>query len=266
MLLILRFFAKNGPFFTWLVLSIFCIILLCHTNPYHRSVWFGGANVVCGGVYSISDGVTGYLGLRETNRELLERLSCLEEENLKLRAELQGVLDVDSALHSQYPYDFVVAHVINNSITQAENYLVLNRGESDSIKVGMGVADQNGVIGLISKVSGSFAQVISVLNPRLQLSACLRSSDAAGSLIWDGESPLFARLEDLPRNVPFTIGDTVVTSGYGTSFPRGILIGRIVEEAPSKDNNFLSFKVELFTQFDRVKDVYVIQNNQPCPF
>ena len=266
MLLILRFFTKNGPFFTWLVLAIFSIALLCQTNPYHRSVWFGSANVVSGGVCSVVDGVTGYFNLRNTNQELMVRMAQLEEENLKLRTEVQGWMDCDSVLHSEKPYSFVVAHVVNNTITQSENYLVLNRGEQDSIKVGMGVANQKGVVGLVSKVSKHYAQVISVLNPKLQLSVCLQREQSAGTLLWDGESPMYARMEDLPRNVVYEIGDTVVTSGYGVSFPRGIPVGRISELISSNNHNFLSFRVELFTHFDRINDVYIIQNNQPCPF
>ena len=78
---------------------------------------------------------------------------------------------------------------------------------------------------------------------------------------------MYARLEDLPRNVVYEVGDTVVTSGYGVSFPRGVPVGRISELiSSSNNNNFLSFRVELFTHFDRVNDVYIIQNNQPCPF
>lgn len=266
MLLILRFFTKNGPFFTWLVLAIISIVLLCQSDPYHRSVWFGGANVVSGGVFTVSDGISGYFNLRTVNQELLDRLAMVEEENCKLKAELRLMADVDSVLHSSRPYKYQIAHVVNNSITQAENYLILDKGDSDSIHVGMAVADQNGVIGLVSKVSSHFSQVISVLNPKLQLSACLKNSDAAGSLVWTGESPLLARLENLPRNVPYEIGDTVITSGLGGSFPRGILVGKIVEVSPSKNNNFLSFQIELFTHFDRINDVYVIQNTQPCPF
>jgi rod shape-determining protein MreC len=131
----------------------------------------------------------------------------------------------------------------------------------------MAVANQRGVVGLVSKVSKHYAQVISVLNPKLQLSVCLQHEQSAGTLIWDGESPMYARLEDLPRNVVYEVGDTVVTSGYGVSFPRGVPVGRISELiSSSNNNNFLSFRVELFTHFDRVNDVYIIQNNQPCPF
>lgn len=264
--LILRFFAKNGPFFTWLVLAIISILLLCQTNPYHRSIWFGGANIVSGGVHSISDGISGYFGLRQVNGELLEQMAKIEEENLRLRMEIQKISDEATILNSELPYSFVVAHVVDNSITRAENYLILNKGQADGIAVGMAVADQNGAIGQVSKVGSHFSQVISILNPKFSLSSCIQSSEAAGSVTWDGDNSSYAYLNDVPRNVPFQIGDTVITSGYGGSFPRGIMVGTIVESSPAQDNNFLTFKVALSVHFERINDVFVIKNNEPCPF
>ncbi len=264
--LILRFFAKNGPFFTWLVLVILSILLLCHTNPYQRSVWFGGANIVSGGVHTLSDGISGYFGLRQVNSELLGQMALLEEENYRLRQELQALADVDSVLHASKPYQFVVAHVIDNSITQAENYLILNKGSEDGISVGMAVADQNGAIGQVSKVSSHFAQVISILNPKFSLSSCIQNDQSAGSVTWDGDSPDYVQLNDVPRNVQFQIGDTVITSGYGGSFPRGVPVGTVVESSPAQNNNFLTFKVKLTSHFGRINDVFVIINNEPCQF
>lgn len=263
---ILRFFAKNGPFFTWLVLAILSIILLCQTNPYHRSIWFSGANFVSGGVYEVVDGCSGYFGLRTINGELMTKLAEVEEENQSLRQELQNLTDINRVLESPRPYTYRVARVINSTITQAENYLILNIGEKDSVKVGMAVIDHNGVVGKIAKVSGHFSQVISLLNAKLQISACLADSESAGTLIWDGQSPLFARINDLPRNVDVSIGDTVITTGFGGSFPRGVPVGVIDSPLETSDNNFLSFKVKLFTHFDRINEVQVIQNNEPCPF
>ena len=214
----------------------------------------------------MSDGMTGYFNLRANNNELMARLAVLEEENLKLRESLQSLSDVDSVLHSSFPYKFIVAHVVNNTITQVENYLVINKGARDSIAVGMGVVNQNGIVGMVSNVSDHYAQVISLLHPKSQVSACLLTEQSAGSLVWPGDNPQYAQLNDLPRNVVYELGDTVVTSGYGSSFPRGIPIGKIVAVAPSENNNFMNFKVELFTRFDRVNDVHVIQNNLPCPY
>lgn len=258
---LIRFFAKNSPFFTWLFLVIISIVLLCQTNPYHRSVWFGSANVLIGSIYDAHSNVTGYFGLREINEDLLARTGELEAENLLLRQQLQTyrdqmALEADSAKQ----YDYMIAHVVGNSITQAENYITLDKGSRHGVQQDQGVADHNGVIGIVSKVSENYSLVISVLNPKLRLSVMIKNTESMGSLVWDGANSRYALLEDLPRNVKYESGDTIVTTGFTSSFPKNVLVGRVVD---TYDNggSFLTLKVELFTDFDRLNDVHVVINH-----
>lgn len=259
---LIHFFAKNSPFFTWLLLAILSIVLLCQTNPYHRSIWFGSANAVVGSVYDVQSNVTGYFGLRAINEDLLARTGELEAENLRLQQVLkayedQMALDTDSAKQ----YEYMIAHVVGNSITQAENYITLDKGSRQGMRPNMGVADQNGVIGIISKVSDNYSLVISVLNPKLRLSVMIRNTESMGSLVWDGIDSRFALLEDLPRNVSFNLGDTIVTTGFTTSFPKDVPVGRVTDSY-DKGGSFLTLKVELFSDFNRLNDVHVIVNER----
>lgn len=259
---LIHFFAKNSPFFTWLVLAILSIVLLCQTNPYHRSVWFGSANAVAGGVYDLQSNVTGYFNLRAINEDLLIRTGQLEAENLRLQQQLQGYQDqIATVSDTAKQYDYTIAHVVGNTITQAENYITLDKGSRQGLRQDYGVADQNGVIGIISKVSENYSLVISVLNPKLRLSVMIKNTESMGSLVWDGVDPRYALLEDLPRNVKFETGDTIVTTGFTTSFPKNVPVGRV---SKSFDNggNFLTLKVELFSDFDRLNDVHVIINHK----
>lgn len=259
---LIHFFAKNSPFFTWLLLAILSIVLLFQTNPYHRSVWFGSANAVVGSVYDFQSNVTGYFGLREINEDLLIRTGQLEAENLRLRQQLQAISDEQYiASDTAKIYDYMIAHVVGNSITQAENYITLDKGSRHGIRQDLGVADHNGVIGIVSKVSDNYSLVISVLNPKLRLSVMIKNTESMGSLVWDGTDSRYALLEDLPRNVKFETGDTIVTTGFTSSFPKNVPVGRVTQ---SFDNggNFLTLKVELFSDFDRLNDVHVIINHQ----
>lgn len=257
---LLNFFAKNSPFFSWLLLAILSIVLLCQNNPYHRSVWFGSANVVVGSIYDFQSSVTGYIGLREINEDLLDRTGQLEAENLFLRQQLQQYEDQEKHLAdtiSQYRY--MMAHVVGNTITQAENYITLDKGSLDGVVQDLGVADQNGIVGIVSKVSEHYSLVISVLNPKLRLSVMLKNTESFGSLVWDGADYRYAYLEDLPRSVKFELGDTIVTTGYTTSFPKNVLVGRVAESQDT-GGSFLRLRVELFTDFNRINDVHVILN------
>lgn len=259
---LIRFFSKNSPFFTWLFLAIISIVLLCQSNPYHRSVWFGSANAVAGSVYDFQSNVTGYFGLREINEDLLKRTGTLEAENLQLRQMLQAYEDQDTYRHesAQRQYNFMIAHVVDNSIVHTENYITLDKGSLDGIHQDLGVADQNGVIGIVAKVSEHYSLVLSVLNPKLRLSVKIKNSEAMGSLVWDGKDYRYANFEDLPRNVDFEVGDTIVTTGYTSTFPENVPVGRVAD-SNDRGGSFLTLKVELFADFNRLNDVHVIFDN-----
>ncbi len=257
---LLNFFAKNSPFFLWLFLAIISIVLLCQNNPYHRSVWFGSANAIVGSVYDFQSNVTGYIGLRDINEDLLNRTGQLEAENLYLRQQLMKYEDeVKHRSDTVTQYEYMMAHVVSNSIMQAENYITLDKGALDGMQQDLGVADQNGVIGIISKVSDHYSLVISLLNPKLRLSVMIKNNESFGSLVWDGSDHRYAILEDLPRSVKFELGDTIVTTGYTTSFPKNVPVGRVAESF-DKGGSFLELRIELFADFNRLNDVHVIKN------
>ena len=260
---LIRFITKNSPWFTWLFLAILSIVLLCQTNPYHRSIWFGSANFITANIYDAQSSVTSYFGLRQANDEMLETMGLLQAENQSLRQQLQAFQDqdfhrLDSAKHQ---YRYLIAHVVGNSINQAENYITLDKGVADGVHQDLGVTDQNGVIGIVAKVSQHYSLVLSVLNPKLRLSVMLKNTEAFGSLVWDGKDSRYAIFEDLPRNVDYSNGDTVVTTGYTSSFPKNIPVGRIVDTFDG-GGSFLTLHVELFSNFNRLNAVHVIFNEE----
>jgi rod shape-determining protein MreC len=57
------------------------------------------------------------------------------------------------------------------------------------------------------------------------------------------------------------VGDLVVTSGYSSIFPEGILIGTVEEVEKDKGESFFRIKVRLSVDFKDLSYVEVISNN-----
>ena len=261
MLNLIRFFFRNGPFFVWLILTIVSFILLVQHNPYQRSVWMGSANYISGSFYKASDNVSSYFGLRQINSEQLSHIAELENEVLRLKHLVRNYEDFQSLITDTVSnYSYTIAHVVANSTNKVENFLTLDKGYEDGIRQDQGVADHNGVVGIVSKVSAHYALVISLLNPNLRLSVSLKNEESYGSLWWDGNDPRYALLEDLPRTVQFEKGDTVVTTSYSSSFPAGVPVGMVEESFETDNNNFLTLRIRLFADFRSIQDVHVIDN------
>mgnify|MGYP001027879575 CR=1 FL=1 len=249
-----------------MLLAIYVIIscaLLFQSNPYQHSLYLTSANAVSAGVYRMANGVTSYFNLRDINEDLQRRNADLEIELLNLKARLKDYQEqeymnsvpVDSSLSR---YHFIIAHVINNSVSRSHNYITIEKGALDGVRPDMGVVDQNGIVGKVNIVGPHSSRVISLLNNNLRISCKVKGSQQVGSLVWDGKDYRVALLEELPRHATFHKGDTIITSGYSTSFPEGVPVGIISGEMKDYDDNFYTLKVKLFTDFSALSTVRVV--------
>lgn len=262
---LLDFFVKHSAWFVLMLYLILSCALLVRNNPYQQSVYLTSANAVCATVYEGISSVTDYFHLKGINDDLQERNALLEMELVDLRAQVNDLkMQLPDTLKSQpvlQHFDFVVAHVISNSIAQTNNYITINRGEADGIKPEMGVVDQTGVVGIVNVVGKHSARIISLLNPDIRLSCKLRDSEYFGSMVWEGGDSRYAILEELPKHLTYQVGDTVVTSGFSTVFPEGIIVGTVEGRARNLSDSFVSLKVRLTTNFSQLSTVRVITND-----
>lgn len=262
---LISFLINHSPIFVYAFYLVICFVLLFKFNPYQQSVFFSSANEMAGRFYIMTSGITGYFGLQEINRDLQRQNGNLEMELIRLRDEVSrlsgdSLLVRTSADSSLSRYDFQIAQVINNSVFKTHNYITLNKGRKDGIHSEMGVIDQNGIVGIVNVVSDHYAVAISLLNPKLRLSCKVKGSNYFGSLVWDGKDPRFAVLEELPRHVKFVKGDTIVTSGYSSVFPEGLMVGTVDGFSKQRNDNFYALTVKLSTDFFRLNDVRILDD------
>lgn len=263
---LIAFFRLHSKWFVFAFYAVVSCMLLVSNNPYQQHVYLTSANAVASGVYGSGYEITSYFNLRDINNDLNARNAALQSEVVNLHERLDRLQEahytdtmrVDSTMSH---FSFVVAHVINNSISRPFNYLTINRGSDDGIKTELGVIDQNGVVGIVSNVGAHNSRVISLLNPNFRLSCRVKGSNGFGSLVWPGGDPSVALLEELPRHTVYKVGDTIVTSGYSAVFPAGIPVGKIIGNKGSRKDNFFTLRVKLFADFSTLSTVQVVINN-----
>ncbi len=261
------FFRKNSKWFVFAIFVIISCTLLFNSNPYHRHLYLTSAGRAVSSVYKSGSMLSSYLNLRSINEDLNRRNAELQAEiaaqNEKIEALKEAgytdTLVVDSGVRH---FDFIVAHVINNSIARPFNYITINKGTRAGVRPELGVIDQNGVVGIVSNVGPGSARVISLLNPNFRLSCKIKRSDYFGSLVWDGRDPREALLEELPRHTVFKTGDTIVTSGYSAVFPEGLPVGVIMPDNSEHNENFFTLRVRLLADFTTLGNVQVVVNNR----
>lgn len=262
---LLRFLARNYFFILFLVLEVFSLSLVVNYNNFQRVKFFNSSNSVVAGIYERSNKISNFFRLQQTNAELAAENASLRNE---LAKRLQTVypdsmrFQRDSVMLADPQYEYIPAKVVNNSVIKQFNYITINRGIRDGVKVDMGIIGPGGVVGIITSVSENYATGPTVLNKRWKVSAKIKNSNYFGSLAWDGVSMNYANLNEIPFHVRMQVGDTVVTSGYSGVFPEGIPVGVIEKFDHATGHNFYDVRVKLLTSFPNLSFVEVVKNNQ----
>lgn len=175
-----------------------------------------------------------YEALAAENEKLKEDLSKMEDdarradsmsrENEQLRAAL-GLKE------SNPTWKMVDSYVISRSSQDWSSAFTIDRGSSAGIKEGMVAITANGeVVGLVSEVGKNYAEVKTLLDSSLEISATISSSGYNGMVqggYASGQDGLL-RMNYLPSAAVIRNNDQVVTSG-STVYPRNLIVGYVVD-------------------------------------
>lgn len=264
---LLDFLSRHNHWFVFVILEVISFVLLFHYNSYQGSVWFSSANAVSGKVYEWNSAVGQYFSLTEVNRQLTERNLYLEREVAQLSEQITKTTK-DSTLVERMQktvmqgFETIPAKVVSSSLDKANNLLTINKGEADGVKKDMGVVCGTGVVGIVYLTSAHYSVVIPVLSQQSNISCSIKGRGYFGYLHWTGGSPEYAYIDDIPRHAHFKLGDYIVTSGYSSVFPSGIIVGRIKHVYNSENGMSYRLKITLSTDFTRLRDVCVINDRE----
>lgn len=258
---ILLFLFRIRAFLLFVLLEAIAVWMIASNNSQQGSAFFNSSNRLVGSILDTQSDVVEYFSLASVNKSLVDKNAELLMELEKFRQPSDSVfIALDSALASSF--QFKGAKVINNSLKLTQNHLTISKGSNHGIKPGMGVFNEEGVIGRVKSVSKNYSSIISLLHTELLISSKIQSNDVFGSTKWDGKDSKIAKLLYVPRHVVVKAGDKVVTSGYNAVFPEGIPIGTVTEVKPGTETNYLDITIELATDFSRISYVYLVENTQ----
>ena len=194
--------------------------------------------------------------LRRENTELRLRAATMDElarENAELRRNL--------AWQKTNPGKYKLARVIARDPSNWWRTIQINLGARDGIQANMPVRTIEGLIGKVSSVGATRSQVLLLGDPDLRVSALVQESRETGILFSRTASPLDNNMVDLTylaRMPAAKPGNVVVTSGDGGLFPRGIVIGQVVDLRPSENGLSTEARVKLAAKMTSLEEVWVM--------
>ena len=255
---LLAFLSKYNHWLLFVFLEVVSMVLLFRFNSYQGSVYFTAANAVSGQVLEWNSGVEKFLYQSELNEQLTKRNVQLELQNRQLMAMLnkrEAPIPKDVA-----GYKVISAKVVSNSLGKRDNFIVIDKGSADGVRRDMGVTSGTGIVGTVYLTSAHHSLVIPVLNSRSNISVAINKRGYFGYLQWSGGDSRTADVNDVPRHAHFRLYDKVVTSGYSSVFPPGVMVGKILHVYNSADGLSYRLEVELSTDFGLLRDVCVIDD------
>lgn len=260
---LLDFLNRYSYWLLFIVLEAISLLLLFRFNLYQGCVWFTSANTVSGKVLEWEAAALSYIELGTRNKALVRKNYMLERKVEALTSRLARVTH-DSTYteirQAELLKDFkaIDAEVINNSVSKRNNYLTINKGEADGVRPEMGVVCGTGIVGIVYLTSPHYSVVMPLLNSKSNVSCRLRGTDYFGYLGWEGQSPLYVSLWDIPRHARLKEGMAVETSGFSAVFPAGLFVGRVKRIENSEDGLSYKLRVNLGIDFARLRDVCVL--------
>jgi rod shape-determining protein MreC len=193
--------------------------------------------------------------LRRENQQLgLQALQAEEtaRENTRLR-QLAG-------WQKQQPWRLKLARMVLRDPANWWRTVEIDLGSRDGIHTNMPVLSMEGLVGRVSAVRLTRSQVVLVGDPNCRVSA-LVENEARDTGVIGASGPLDGTLVEmsyLSRNADLRPGQTVITSGLGGVFPKGIPIGRVVDSQPAEYGLNIMARVRLAANLSSLEEVWVL--------
>jgi rod shape-determining protein MreC len=202
-------------------------------------------------------------------RELLKQIDNLQRENQRLQTlQLQNaaVARENDQLRSlvgwqrQAPWKLKLANVVMRDPANWWRTVEIDLGSRDGLTSNLPVLTSDGLVGRVASVGLTRSQIVLLGDPNCKVSA-LVENPAHDVGILNASGPLdnsLAELTYLSGSAVLKSGQSVVSSGLGGIFPRGIPIGQIVDARPVEFGLYSEARVKLNANLGALEQVWVL--------
>ncbi len=206
-----------------------------------------------------------------------ESIDGLIDENESLRAEidrLNGELaDADASkaenerlreylnIKKTYPdFELLDALIVGREGDGKTMFLTLDRGQRDGVEVGMPIIVTDGVVGAVCEIGGDWSRVRVLTESSANAGAYIKRSGEVGVISGDITLSMSnkCQLKYLSDTADVEEGDLVYTSGQGSVYPRGLLIGRVSDVGIDAFQRIKTATVDAAVNADELKHVMII--------
>lgn len=203
--------------------------------------------------------------LRERNQELEQSLAAFQSEvaeSREIRSDYERLAAlVNYTTQTQDDWRYIAADVIGRDPNPNIRTIHLNRGTRDGIELGDPVVTDQGLVGRVTQLSATGAEVLLVTDQNSAVEVRLQSTRDGGLVQGTLSGDLILTFVDADSTIQ--PNDLVLTSGATQRFPADLIVGQVTNPTLSQNRLFRESPMVSFVDFERLEIVLVITNWEP---
>ncbi len=192
------------------------------------------------------------------NKKLREEITALSvkcaqlEEAAAENKRLCGMLGFEE----NFSHTLLSARVVVREPSHLCRSIVINCGKKHGAALYMPVIHKDGVVGKIIQTLSAISLVQLIRDPTERISVMIKKNREVGILETPDSRNFFIQCR---KYAEVSVGDTVVTSGLGGIYPRGLMVGTVVEIRESSDPLFKDLFIFTSVDFFHIDEVFVMK-------
>ena len=200
--------------------------------------------------------------LKLENRKLKTEILLLKAKmqqhiNMELEIDrLEGLLGTTGKMDNQRVQIATVAFFSSNPLSQ---FITLNKGSLDKVKIQQVVIDEAGIMGQIINATPTTSRVLLITDPEHQIPVRIQRTGQRGILAGTGHDAV--GLTFIPKNSAVEVGDLIESSGLGKVFPAGYPVARISKINDLKTEPYLEIIATPVAQLREAQKVLILSND-----
>ena len=240
----------------FIVLEITALVCYSTSSPYSQSRLMSINHYITGWSGNIFLQMRNYFNLRKDNAILNERIAELENRLNAYKSQLPNNVEIGVDLQS---HQYMTGKVVSNSLNRTQNYIVIDKGLSDNVRIGMSVLSPEGyAVGYITNCSQNFSIAQSILNTSFNISSRLSKDRSMGLVSWSGGSPHIAKFTDVSKYAVINVGDTVEAIDFSEYFPSGTIIGTVESMEMNDEQTMYTCTIRFAADIARIDNVLLV--------
>ncbi|MEH7156924.1 rod shape-determining protein MreC [Neobacillus drentensis] len=203
----------------------------------------------------------------DENKELksrVENLVNLEAQVQELKKDNEELRDILGEKRTLRDFKPLPATVIGRNPDRWHEMIIIDKGKLNGIEKNMAVVTATGLLGKVKNVTqfSSTVQLLSAMDPKNRISAVVQGKkDVYGFVQGFDDKQKLLLIKSIPSGDKIEKGQTVITSGLGGVFPKGLMIGKVVDIKPDQYGLNQTALVKPGADFYDIENVIVIKRS-----